>query len=226
MNADEMGRTALPDFLGTRPPHIHSHARPLHLYSLGRQSMPRKGRLLLLLAAVGWTAVLAFQDPPPQAHACSNPVVATLEGSDLPAFCDPTLSLDERIDDLVARLDVDEKVRVSFCTITCPPPPPSSLSSCHRHHQIALLVNTADAVPSQGLPAYQWWSDAQHGLAYAPGIQFVAPTPVATSFPQVRACVCERMDACAACVPVHVVRLCVRPAFAHEVCSHPMQPHR
>ena len=41
----------------------------------------------------------------------------------------------------------------------------------------ALLVNAAGAVPRLGLPAYNWWSEALHGVA--------RDTGVATSFPQI-----------------------------------------
>lgn len=49
-------------------------------------------------------------------------------------------------------------------------------------------MNEAGAVESQGLPAYNWWSEALHGVGYSPGVKFEAPTTSATSFPQV----CER----------------------------------
>ncbi len=46
-------------------------------------------------------------------------------------------------------------------------------------------MNEAGAVASQGLPAYNWWSEALHGVGYSPGVKFEPPTPSATSFPQV-----------------------------------------
>jgi hypothetical protein len=88
-----------------------------------QEIMKCKDRLLLLLVVMGWTALPALQGPPPQPHACDP---ATWEGN-LPAFCDTTLSLDQRIDDLVSRLGVDEKVRVdagdafSFRLVCLPP---------------------------------------------------------------------------------------------------------
>lgn len=50
---------------------------------------------------------------------------------------------------------------------------------------MALLGNSAGAVPDLDLPAYQWWSEALHGVAYSPGVTFDAATPWATVFPQV-----------------------------------------
>jgi beta-glucosidase-like glycosyl hydrolase len=35
-----------------------------------------------------------------------------------------------------------------------------------------------------GVPSYQWWSEALHGVAYSPGVTFGGSTPFATSFPE------------------------------------------
>lgn len=35
------------------------------------------------------------------------------------------------------------------------------------------------------LSQYQWWSEALHGVANSPGVDFEEPTPYATSFPQI-----------------------------------------
>lgn len=51
--------------------------------------------------------------------------------------------------------------------------------------QVTLIVNEAGGVESQSLPAYNWWSEALHGVGYSPGVKFEPPTPSATSFPQV-----------------------------------------
>jgi len=64
-------------------------------------------------------------------------------------------------------------------TLLTPPTQPPKTT------QIALLVNSASAVPSQSLPAYEWWSEALHGVGGSPGVSFAPPTPSATSFPQV-----------------------------------------
>uniref|UniRef100_A0A7N0TKR8 Fibronectin type III-like domain-containing protein n=1 Tax=Kalanchoe fedtschenkoi TaxID=63787 RepID=A0A7N0TKR8_KALFE len=76
-------------------------------------------------------------------------------------FCNRTLPILSRARDLVSRLTLDEK--------------------------IAQLVNTADAVPRLGVPAFQWWSEALHGVAGAgKGIHFDrGRIKAATSFPQV-----------------------------------------
>lgn len=46
-------------------------------------------------------------------------------------------------------------------------------------------MNGASGVARLGIPTFQWWSEALHGVAGSPGVRFVAPTPAATSFPQV-----------------------------------------
>merc|ERR1711865_789849 len=66
------------------------------------------------------------------------------------SWCDHTKGMEERVDALVANLTNDEKS--------------------------VLFVNSAGAVPRIGWPAYQWWSEALHG---------VARDGIATSFPQI-----------------------------------------
>lgn len=84
---------------------------------------------------------------------CDNKEIAGLP------FCDGSLSLDERVDDLVARIPLEET--------------------------FGLLVNNASAMESVHLPPYGWWSEGLHGVALSPAVQFEAPTSFATSFPQV-----------------------------------------
>ncbi|KAL8225545.1 hypothetical protein R6Q57_018102 [Mikania cordata] len=75
-------------------------------------------------------------------------------------FCKLTLPIPARVKDLVSRLTLDEK--------------------------ISQLVNTAPAIPRLGIPAYEWWSEALHGVSNAGyGIFFNGTIKSATSFPQV-----------------------------------------
>lgn len=46
-----------------------------------------------------------------------------------------------------------------------------------------IFSSKAKGVPRLGLPAYNWWGEALHGVAGAPGITFEAPFDSATSFP-------------------------------------------
>ncbi|KAI3806769.1 hypothetical protein L1987_22683 [Smallanthus sonchifolius] len=75
-------------------------------------------------------------------------------------FCKLTLPISARVKDLVSRLTLDEK--------------------------ISQLVNTAPAIPRLGIPAYEWWSEALHGVSNSGyGIRFNGAIKSATSFPQV-----------------------------------------
>ncbi|KAJ6919892.1 hypothetical protein NC651_013740 [Populus alba x Populus x berolinensis] len=75
-------------------------------------------------------------------------------------FCKTTLPISQRATDLVSRLTLEEK--------------------------ISQLVNSAQPIPRLGIPGYQWWSEALHGVSYAgPGIRFTGTIKRATSFPQV-----------------------------------------
>ncbi|KAL8058448.1 hypothetical protein ABFX02_03G018900 [Erythranthe guttata] len=78
-------------------------------------------------------------------------------------FCNVDLPIEKRAHDLVSRLTLDEK--------------------------ISQLVNKASAIPRLGIPYYQWWSEALHGVAMASGVEngfaFNGTISAATSFPQV-----------------------------------------
>ncbi|PKI74335.1 hypothetical protein CRG98_005215 [Punica granatum] len=74
-------------------------------------------------------------------------------------FCDSSLSYSTRVKDLVRRMTLAEKVRQ--------------------------LGNKAYGVPRLGLPKYEWWSEALHGVANVRGAFFDDVVPGATSFPTV-----------------------------------------
>ncbi|KAF5743981.1 Glycosyl hydrolase family protein [Tripterygium wilfordii] len=75
-------------------------------------------------------------------------------------FCNTSLSFEDRAKDLVSRLTLQEKVQQ--------------------------LVNTAAGIPRLGVPAYEWWSEALHGVSdVGPAVRFNATVPGATSFPAV-----------------------------------------
>ncbi|TKY74355.1 beta-D-xylosidase 7 [Spatholobus suberectus] len=75
-------------------------------------------------------------------------------------FCNPKLPIPQRTKDLLSRLTLDEK--------------------------LSQLVNTAPPVPRLGIPAYEWWSEALHGVgSVGRGIRFNGTVASATSFPQV-----------------------------------------
>lgn len=52
--------------------------------------------------------------------------------------------------------------------------------------KIGFLINNARNVTRLGIPKYEWWSEALHGVSYVgPGTKFSNVVPGATSFPQV-----------------------------------------
>ena len=52
--------------------------------------------------------------------------------------------------------------------------------------KVLRLQNGSPGVPRLGLPAYQWWSEALHGVAGSPGVSFArsGDFSCATSFPE------------------------------------------
>ena len=74
--------------------------------------------------------------------------------------CDTSLSIAERVDSLVKSLTLEEK--------------------------ILNLVDASAGSARLGLPSYEWWNEATHGVGSAPGVQFTskpANFSYATSFP-------------------------------------------
>lgn len=69
----------------------------------------------------------------------------------VPLYLDPSRPISERIDDLVSRMTLEEKV--------------------------SQLVNQSRGIPRLGIPKYDWRSEALHGIAGA-GIATVFPEPV------------------------------------------------
>ncbi|KAI4366578.1 hypothetical protein MLD38_022439 [Melastoma candidum] len=79
--------------------------------------------------------------------------------SSLP-FCRSDLPIPDRARDVVSRLTLDEK--------------------------ISQLGNGAPAIPRLGIPAYEWWSEALHGVAQkGRGVTLNTTIKGATTFPQV-----------------------------------------
>jgi beta-glucosidase len=64
-------------------------------------------------------------------------------------YLDPKLPFDKRVDDLISRMTLEEKV--------------------------SQMMNAAPAIPRLGIPQYDWWNEALHGVAFS---------GVATVFPQ------------------------------------------
>jgi beta-glucosidase len=79
-------------------------------------------------------------------------VVSSLaQVSSRPAYLDPSTPIEVRVDDLIGRMTLEEKA--------------------------SQLVNQARAIPRLQVPAYDWWSEALHGVANA-GTATVFPEPI------------------------------------------------
>jgi len=57
----------------------------------------------------------------------------------VPTYGDPSVATDKRVDDLVSRMTLEEKV--------------------------LQMQHTAPGIPRLGIPSYDWWSEALHGIA-------------------------------------------------------------
>jgi beta-glucosidase len=73
-----------------------------------------------------------------------------------PAYLDPNLPAEQRATDLVKRMTLEEKA--------------------------SQLVNQARAIPRLGVPAYDWWSEALHGMATNGTTEFPEPIALAATF--------------------------------------------
>ncbi|RZS28806.1 hypothetical protein BHM03_00062455 [Ensete ventricosum] len=115
---------------------------------MGTRGLIFSSALLLLLLA---QPVLVISATPP--FAC-NPASSSTPTF---GFCNTTLPIDKRVNDLISRLTLEEKIQQ--------------------------LDHKAAEIPRLGVPKYNWWSEALHGLAW--GVHFDPIIPGATSFPQV-----------------------------------------
>jgi beta-glucosidase len=68
-----------------------------------------------------------------------------------PVYLDPSQPINVRVNDLVEGMTLEEKA--------------------------SQLVNQSRAIPRLHIPAYDWWSEALHGVAYA-GTATVFPEPI------------------------------------------------
>ena len=73
-----------------------------------------------------------------------------------PAYLDPSLPPEQRAADLVHRMTLEEKA--------------------------TQLVNQARAIPRLNVPAYDWWSEALHGVAVNGTTEFPEPIGLAATF--------------------------------------------
>src|ERR1700748_586967 len=68
-------------------------------------------------------------------------------------FQDPSLSVEQRVNDLVSKMTLEEKV--------------------------GQMLNAAPAIERLGVPAYNWWNECLHGVARTPFKVTVYPQAIA-----------------------------------------------
>jgi beta-glucosidase len=81
---------------------------------------------------------------------------ATAQNPPQPSYLNPSLSPPERAADLVRRMTLEEKA--------------------------SQLVNQARPIPRLGIPGYDWWSEALHGVAAQGTTEFPEPVGLAATF--------------------------------------------
>ncbi|KAG2300684.1 hypothetical protein Bca52824_037156 [Brassica carinata] len=123
-----------------------------------------RGNRALFSVSTLLLSIIFFISKPSNAQSSSSPDFAcdvtrnpSLAGY---GFCNTGLKAEARVADLVGRLTLEEK--------------------------IGFLVSKATGVSRLGIPDYNWWSEALHGVSdVGGGSNFTGPVPGATSFPQV-----------------------------------------
>ena len=78
------------------------------------------------------------------------------QNGEQPAYLNPSLPAEQRATDLVHRMTVEEKV--------------------------TQLTNQSRAIPRLNVPAYNWWSEALHGVASSGTTEFPEPVGLAATF--------------------------------------------
>jgi beta-glucosidase len=87
---------------------------------------------------------------------CGVTWLAVAQGAQKPAYLNPSLPAEQRAADLVHRMTLEEKA--------------------------TQLVNQARAIPRLDVPAYDWWSEALHGVAVNGTTEFPEPIGLAATF--------------------------------------------
>ena len=105
----------------------------------------RRIGIIVFLSILGVSCVpgLPLSQPSPEA--------ASMPPAETPDYLNPDLPLDARVEDLLGRMTLEEKV--------------------------SQTLYTAPAVPRLGIPEYNWWNEALHGVARA-GIATVFPQAI------------------------------------------------
>src|SRR6516162_7046147 len=87
----------------------------------------------------------------------SSPQLAqNVAPASIPPDLTPSLAIDQRVNDLISRMTLEEKA--------------------------SQLVNQARAIPRLQVPAYDWWSESLHGVAVNGTTEFPEPVGLASTF--------------------------------------------
>ncbi|KAI5866490.1 glycoside hydrolase family 3 protein [Durotheca rogersii] len=125
-----------------------------------RESKPRAfDRPVRARMAFVWGFILLLMSPGAFAagHVFPDCISGPLSSNNV---CNATLSIGERVQALVSALETKEKFK--------------------------LLGSSSPGAERLGLPSYEWWQEALHGVAHSPGVKFAesGDFSYATSFPQ------------------------------------------
>jgi beta-glucosidase len=116
---------------------LHNRAREIPIIPAGRDRMRRviSASLILFVGSVAARAQSSQPSPPP-----AN-VAAQDKSQTKPTYLDPSLPIEQRVNDLVSQMTLEEKV--------------------------SQMQDIAPAIPRLSVPAYNWWNEALHGVARA-----------------------------------------------------------
>ncbi|KAL7119455.1 hypothetical protein ACP275_02G064500 [Erythranthe tilingii] len=140
----------------------------LHLISCKNSTMaapPKPIKLLMIYFPVLIQLIFLSYYPRPVLSDGNTPPPFACDVTNNPGlksfnFCNSSLDIETRVADLVNKLTLKEK--------------------------IGWVISGAQGVPRLGIPNYEWWSEALHGVSNTGrGVKFSGPIPAATSFPQV-----------------------------------------
>ncbi len=95
--------------------------------------MPMRAIVATVLLLLSLPCVLAQEAKP------ASPTPEQVSAASALPFRNPALPVEQRVDDLVARLTLEEKV--------------------------SQLIDVAPAIPRLDIPAYNWWNEGLHGIA-------------------------------------------------------------
>src|SRR5579859_1407031 len=114
-----------------------------------RAMIPKTVCLMKTLCLIAVSFFLLLNASPLVAQSATN--AAASAGSPRPPYLDPSLPVDQRVNDLVSRMTLEEKA--------------------------SQMQDVARAIPRLGIPAYNWWNEGLHGVARA-GLATVFPQAI------------------------------------------------